>query len=273
MASNDTQPMENTATSNDAPVEKESLFSSLRGFWNKTPKENEALSLFLPVSKGQDSPISKEEVDRFIAQETGLDRLKHMYSYVPISVISADMHNVLSIATPVTLFSGLIIAGLRYPSAKVDFLKSPERGLVKFQRKNLRMARIYKYDIILLDLFRTAFKAGFKFGGFFTCILLVNQSLATYHNRSSPLYYAAGGVVAGSLNKFVDGTRAMIAGGTVAGFFGLVYGGAFVLFLKQYGMTQDIFHWEDVRRRLEMGFEQSEKENESKDDNIQSKDS
>lgn len=27
-------------------------------------------------------------------------------------------------------------------------------------------------------------------------------------------------VVAGALNKFVDGTRAMIAGGTVAGFIG-----------------------------------------------------
>lgn len=31
--------------------------------------------------------------------------------------------------------------------------------------------QMYKYDILLLDLFRTAFKAGFKFGGFFTCIL------------------------------------------------------------------------------------------------------
>lgn len=59
-----------------------------------------------------------------------------------MSVISADLHNVLSLAAPMTLFSGMIIAGLRYPSAKFDFLKSPERGLVKFQRKNLRMARV-----------------------------------------------------------------------------------------------------------------------------------
>lgn len=271
MASDDKQTMENTTT--EAPVEKNGLFSSVRGFWNKTPQENDTLSLFLPVSKGQDSPISKEEVDRFIAKETGLDRLKHMYSYDPVSVISADLHNVLSIAAPVTLFSGIIIAGLRYPNAKSDFLKSPERGLVKFQRKNLRMARMYKYDILLLDLFGTAFKAGFKFGGFFTSILLVNQSLATYHNKSSPLYYAAGGVVAGALNKFVDGTRAMIAGGTVAGFIGLVYGGAFYLFLKQYGMTQDIFHWEDIRRRLEIGFELLEKENASKDDSKTTEDS
>lgn len=275
MSSDDKQAMENTTTSNEAPVEKNGLFSSIRGFWNKTPQENDTdtLSLFLPISKGQDSPISKEEVDRFIAKETGLGRLKHMYSYQPMSVISADLHNVLSLGAPMTLFSGMIIAGLRYPSAKFDFLKSPERGLVKFQRKNLRMARMYKYDILLLDLFRTAFKAGFKFGGFFTCILLVNQSLATYHNKSSPLYYAAGGAVAGALNKFVDGTRAMIAGGTVAGFIGLVYGGAFYLFLKQYGMTQDIFHWEDVRRRLEIGYELLEKENASKDDSKTKKDS
>lgn len=59
-----------------------------------------------------------------------------------MSVISADLHNVLSLGAPMTLFSGMIIAGLRYPSAKFDFLKSPERGLVKFQRKNLRMARV-----------------------------------------------------------------------------------------------------------------------------------
>lgn len=81
MASDDKQTMENTTTSNEAPEEKNGLFSSVRGFWNKTPQENDTLSLFLPVSKGQDSPISKEEVDRFIAKETGLDRLKHMYSY------------------------------------------------------------------------------------------------------------------------------------------------------------------------------------------------
>lgn len=36
-----------------------------------------------------------------------------------------------------------------------------------------------------------------------------------------------------------------------------MYGGAFYLFLKQYGMTQDIFHWEDVRRRLEIGVRKS----------------
>lgn len=83
MSSDDKQTMENTTTSNEAPVEKNGLFSSIRGFWKKTPQESDTdtLSLFLPISKGQDSPISKEEVDRFIAKETGLGRLKHMYSY------------------------------------------------------------------------------------------------------------------------------------------------------------------------------------------------
>lgn len=60
----------------------------------------------------------------------------------PITGLSADMHNVLSIAGPVTFFSGIIIAGLRYPRAKEEFLRSSERGLVKFQRQNLRIARV-----------------------------------------------------------------------------------------------------------------------------------
>ncbi|XP_078341154.1 complex I assembly factor TIMMDC1, mitochondrial-like [Crassostrea virginica] len=259
MAADDKAPMEGSPASDETVVEKESLFSRLGSFWNRAPQENDTVSLFSPVSQGQLSPITDEMVEKFIANETGLDRLKVMYSIDPYTGLSADMHNVLSIAGPVTFFSGIIIAGLRYPRAKEEFLRSSERGLVKFQRQNLRIARRYKYDTILLDLFRTGFKAAFKFGGFFTCIFMVNQSLATYNNKSSPLYYGAGGVVAGALNKFADGVRAMAAGGTIAGLLGLVYGGAFYIFQNQFNMTQDQFHWEDVRRRLEVGFIQPTK--------------
>jgi hypothetical protein len=76
-----------------------------------------------------------------------------------MTVFSADLYAVLGMATPVTLVSGVIIAGLRYPRAKEDFMKSPERGLVKFQRSNLRMARVrdlivYNKDVYLNHILR-----------------------------------------------------------------------------------------------------------------------
>ncbi|XP_056000410.1 uncharacterized protein LOC125655705 isoform X2 [Ostrea edulis] len=262
MALGDKQPMENTTESSDPPRVKEGLFANLKSFFFTVPQDNEVFAPISPISKGKFSPIIDQEVDKFIASETGLDRLKHMYSYDPLTIFSADLYGVLSMATPVTLVSGVIIAGLRYPRAKEDFMKSPERGLVKFQRSNLRMARRYKYDIIALDVMKTSVRAAVKFGGFFTCILLVNQNLATYNNKSSPLYYAAGGAVAGAINKFFYGVRAMAAAGSIAGVMGLLYGGAFYLFLRQYDMTQDKFHWEDVKRRLEIGYETTKKSDE-----------
>lgn len=91
-----------------------------------------------------------------------------------MSVISADLHNVLSLAAPMTLFSGMIIAGLRYPSAKFDFLKSPERGLVKFQRKNLRMARVsdHLYPNIYQCAYPCTYMYIFTFANMFSLINL-----------------------------------------------------------------------------------------------------
>ncbi|XP_061186487.1 complex I assembly factor TIMMDC1, mitochondrial-like [Saccostrea echinata] len=272
MASGDKPPVEIPSGSSEPLKEEESVFSKLKGYFNKAPEGNELFAPIFPVSQGPYSPISNEEVDAFIANETGWDRIKHMFSYNPLTKFSADLYNVFSVAAPVTIFSGMIIGALRYPRAKEDFMRSPERGLVKFQRKNLRMAKRYKYDIITLDVMKTAGRAAFKFGGFFTCILLVNQTLATYNNKSSPLYYGAGGAAAGALNKFSYGVRAMVSGGTVAGIMGLLYGGAFCVFLNHFGMTQDKLHWEDVKKRLEVGFEQSQKKYENKtDSNIKSK--
>lgn len=47
-------------------------------------------------------------------------------------VISVDLYNVFSLGVFMIFFFGMIIAGLRYFSVKFDFLKSLERGLVKF---------------------------------------------------------------------------------------------------------------------------------------------
>ena len=80
MAADDKAPMEGSPASDQTVVEKESLFSRLGSFWNRTPQENDTVSLFSPISQGQLSPITDEEVEKFIANETGLDRLKVMYS-------------------------------------------------------------------------------------------------------------------------------------------------------------------------------------------------
>lgn len=80
MAADDKAPMEGSPASDETVVEKESLFSRLGSFWNRAPQENDTVSLFSPVSQGQLSPITDEMVEKFIANETGLDRLKVMYS-------------------------------------------------------------------------------------------------------------------------------------------------------------------------------------------------
>mgnify|MGYP003692104361 CR=1 FL=1 len=80
MATDDNRPMEGSPATEETVIEKESLFSRLRSFWNRAPQENDTVSLFSPVSQGQLSPITDEMVEKFIANETGLDRLKVMYS-------------------------------------------------------------------------------------------------------------------------------------------------------------------------------------------------
>ncbi|XP_062607296.1 uncharacterized protein LOC134269092 [Saccostrea cucullata] len=260
MASGDKPPLEIPNNSSEPLKEEESIFSKLKGYFNNKPPEgNELFAPIFPVSQGLSSPISDEEVDAFIANETGWDRIKYMFSYNPLTKFSADFYNVFSIAAPVTIFSGIIIGALRYPRAKEDFMRSPERGLVKFQRKNLRMAKRYKYDVITLDVMRTAGRAAFKFGGFFTCILLMTNESLTFT------------AAAGALNKFSYGVRAMVSGGTIAGIMGLLYGGAYCIFLNHFGLTQDKLHWEDVKKRLEVGFERSQEHKNKKDSNIKSK--
>ncbi|KAH8338502.1 hypothetical protein KR059_007691 [Drosophila kikkawai] len=186
-------------------------------------------------------------------EETGLERLKHMFSIDEFGSISSELNSIYQAG-----FLGFLIGAI------YGGVTQSRTGYMNFMENNQATAFKSHFDAKkkLQDQFTVNFaKGGFKWGwrvGLFTTSYFgIITCISVYRGKSSIYEYLAAGSLTGSLYKMNLGLRGMAAGGIIGGFLGGVAGVASLLLMKASGTSMEEVRYWQYKWRLE------------RDDNIQ----
>ncbi|KAH8375856.1 RPII140-upstream gene protein [Drosophila serrata] len=211
------------------------------------------------VERSPDDIVDKENktYKAFLAskplEETGLERLKHMFSIDEFGSISSELNSIYQAG-----FLGFLIGAI------YGGVTQSRTGYMNFMENNQATAFKSHFDAKkkLQDQFTVNFaKGGFKWGwrvGLFTTSYFgIITCISVYRGKSSIYEYLAAGSLTGSLYKMNLGLRGMAAGGIIGGFLGGVAGVTSLLLMKASGTSMEEVRYWQYKWRLE------------RDDNIQ----
>ncbi|KAH8383789.1 hypothetical protein KR009_010543 [Drosophila setifemur] len=186
-------------------------------------------------------------------EETGMERLKHMFSIDEFGSISSELNSIYQGG-----FLGFLIGAI------YGGVTQSRTGYMNFMENNQATAFKSHFDAKkkLQDQFTVNFaKGGFKWGwrvGLFTTSYFgIITCVSVYRGKSSIYEYLAAGTLTGSLYKMNLGLRGMAAGGIIGGFLGGVAGVASLLLMKASGTSMEEVRYWQYKWRLD------------RDDNIQ----
>lgn len=247
--------------------------NSHRGTWSiyKAVKYNGLLNLSLPkvyaageVIKDQTGDLSgenlpseakdeateflvtDEEVNDYISKETGMDRLKEMFTKenrkkrYEVRLIKYGSVNAASLVAFYTLYCG-------YRQAKLDFVKQNKANVFKDHAAAARQM-YYTTTFNALTVCKRWFIRTFLFTGM---TLFVSQTLPVYRNKSSPFDVGIGAGLAASIWRFKGGPKASFAAGVLIGAVGTVFGTIFYGLLRLEGKTAEEVHFRRTKEILE----------------------
>lgn len=190
--------------------------------------------------------VTDEEVNTYIAQETGMERVKEMFRKEngrrshEAQLIKHGTVNTAVIVAFFTLYFSL-------KQARLDFRAENKANVFK---DAYAANRQYYYSTTLkaLSVSKQWFLKTFIFTGM---MLFVSQTLPVYRNKSSPLDIGAGAAVAGSMWRFRAGPKASFSAGLLAGLGGSLLGSLYYGLLKLEKSTAEEKHFRKVKEKLE----------------------
>ncbi|KAH8326759.1 hypothetical protein KR067_013700 [Drosophila pandora] len=202
---------------------------------------------------GKETKTYKSFLESKKPEETGLERLKQMFSIDEFGSISSELNSIYQAG-----FLGFLIGAI------YGGVTQSRAGYMNFMENNQATAFKSHFDAKkkLQDQFTVNFaKGGFKWGwrvGLFTTSYFgIITCISVYRGKSSIYEYLAAGSLTGSLYKVNLGLRGMAAGGIIGGFLGGVAGVASLLLMKASGTSMEEVRYWQYKWRLD------------RDDNIQ----
>lgn len=186
------------------------------------------------------------DVARYIDNQTGIDRLKGVFEKDVRGEISPELFrfNVqLNTIIGTIFFTSMILCGTQ---ARQEFIQKNKTTV--FLTKGLATRRLM--DWIFVHSIKGACKWTFKLGMFAISLLTISEGIAIYRNKTSPLEYAVGGGVTGSLVKFSLGPKGMFSGGVFGSLIGLGMGLVISKLMKRAHETQQDRHFKKIETLL-----------------------
>ncbi|EDX12991.1 RPII140-upstream gene protein [Drosophila simulans] len=202
----------------------------------------------LPTFQGAaDEIVDKENktykafLDRKLPEETGLERLKQMFSIDEFGSISSELNSVYQ-AGFLGFLIGAIYGGVTQSRvAYMNFMENNQATAFKSHfdaKKKLQ-------DQFTVNFAKGGFKWGWRVGLFTTSYFGIITCMSVYRGKSSIYEYLAAGSVTGSLYKVNLGLRGMAAGGIIGGFLGGVAGVTSLLLMKASGTSmEEVRYWQ-----------------------------
>ncbi|EDW42227.1 RPII140-upstream gene protein [Drosophila sechellia] len=202
----------------------------------------------LPTFQGAaDEIVDKENktykafLDSKLPEETGLERLKQMFSIDEFGSISSELNSVYQ-AGFLGFLIGAIYGGVTQSRvAYMNFMENNQATAFKSHfdaKKKLQ-------DQFTVNFAKGGFKWGWRVGLFTTSYFGIITCMSVYRGKSSIYEYLAAGSVTGSLYKVNLGLRGMAAGGIIGGFLGGVAGVTSLLLMKASGTSmEEVRYWQ-----------------------------
>ncbi|KAK7102698.1 hypothetical protein V1264_020883 [Littorina saxatilis] len=196
---------------------------------------------------GNTSIVSELEIQNYLAQETGKDRLFKMFTRDHIGKSSSEFAFTYQVTLQAAGLTFLMMSFLAGRQAKQEFIDRNRATVFKTRFQAFRRLN----DQIFLFSMKEGMKWAMRVSLFSLSFMGISQSIAVYRNKSSPWEYAiASGTTIGAL-KANMGLRGFV----VATGFGLVIGtfmGVVVLgAMKALNETQEQRHYWEIQKELE----------------------
>ncbi|XP_052850493.1 RPII140-upstream gene protein [Drosophila gunungcola] len=209
--------------------------------------------------RGPDDIVDKENktYKAFLAskppEETGLERLKQMFSIDEFGSISSELNSIYQ-AGFLGFLIGAIYGGVT--QSRVGYMNFMENNQATAFKSHFD-AKKKLQDQFTVNFAKGGFKWGWRVGLFTTSYFGIITCMSVYRGKSSIYEYLAAGSVTGSLYKMNLGLRGMAAGGIIGGFLGGVAGVTSLLLMKASGTSMEEVRYWQYKWRLD------------RDDNIQ----
>jgi len=208
------------------------------------------LSTADPFSSGRtgtpDSAVTTQEVEAYLALETGRDRLRKMMEGsggVGLSPEATFLVDSVKTAAFFSFFFGSILGGIK---AKDDFIRESKH---KKWPTQFRAARAHT-DAIVIGGAKAGAYLSLRTCAFVTLFMGTSQAIAVYRNKSGVLEHIAAGFVTGSTLRMHLGLKGWVAGGIIGSALGTVFGVAILGGMKASGETQEEKHYWKIHDEL-----------------------
>lgn len=190
--------------------------------------------------------VTDSEIDNFISEETGKDRLRRMFRKNELNERSDEVVFIWDNTVKMTAIAYLGMFLLKLMNEKREFIRK-SKSAVYFS--GFQAGRQMRDTVITRSvLFGGAWAArcGFLAGS----VLAVSQSMAVYRNKTSVWEYVIGTGVGCSLSRFMHGPEGMFGGFLIGSVIGLCIGIPVVLLMKSLNKTQEDRHRDQIRELL-----------------------
>ncbi|XP_059612476.1 RPII140-upstream gene protein [Phlebotomus argentipes] len=201
---------------------------------------------FLPVAfekqdEVKESKTAKDFLTRTVEDDTGMDRLRTMFSLDADEYISPELQSIKQ-AGLTGLFIGVLYGGfIRSRKAYLDFMERNDATSFTSHwdaKKQLQ-------NEVTTNFAKGAWRWGWRLGLFSTTYVGFITMFSVYRGKSTIFEYSLAGLTAGALYKMNLGLRGMMAGGFAGCLLGTVGGVVSLSILKVSGMSmEEVRYWQ-----------------------------
>ncbi|EDW14963.1 RPII140-upstream gene protein [Drosophila mojavensis] len=173
--------------------------------------------------------------------ETGMERLKQMFTVDEFGSISSELNSIYQVG-----FFGFLVGAIYggVTQSRVSYMNFMENNQATAFKSHFD-AKKKLQDQFTVNFAKGGFKWGWRVGLFTTSYFGIITGISVYRGKSSIYEYLAAGSITGALYKLNLGLRGMAAGGIIGGFMGGVAGVASLLLMKASGTTmEEVRYWQ-----------------------------
>ncbi|XP_030371348.1 RPII140-upstream gene protein [Scaptodrosophila lebanonensis] len=195
----------------------------------------------------KESKTYKSYLERKPPNETGLDRLKHIFTVDEFGSISSELNSIYQAG-----FLGFLVGALYggVTQSRVSYMNFMENNQATAFKSHLD-AKKKLQDQFTVNFAKGGFKWGWRVGLFTTSYFGIITCISVYRDKSSIYEYLAAGSVTGAAYKVNLGLRGMAAGGLIGGFLGGIAGVTSLLLMKVSGTSMEEVRYWQYKWRLE----------------------
>lgn len=191
--------------------------------------------------------VSELEIQEYLARETGMDRLRKMYSRNDLNKYSPELGFIYQVTLQTAGMTFLCMFVLAGRQAKNDFI---DRNRVTVFKTRFQAARRLQ-DTVFLYGMKEGFKWAARVSLFSAAFLLISQSIAAYRNKSSVWEYSLAAAVTIGTLKSTLGLRGFLVGTGFGAVTGSLCGLLAIMVMKLSNETQEQRHFWQIQKELE----------------------